>query len=85
VWGDGSNNIDNEALSGRAEIEGAIRAVADHSNLIAAELLASAAIDVIGGVCREAGITTMSGRIFEMVRPEKTMRLGNSSGNPTTF
>jgi hypothetical protein len=54
----------------RYEIDGAIRALADHRNFIAAELLAGAAIDVIAGVARAAKIETLSTRFESRIRPE---------------
>lgn len=54
----------------RYEIDGAIRALADHRNFIAAELLASAAIDVISGVSREAQLETFSARFEQAIKPE---------------
>jgi hypothetical protein len=54
----------------RHEIDGAIRALADHRNFIAAELLAGAAIDVIAGVAKAAGLDTLSKRFENSIRPE---------------
>ena len=55
----------------RHEVDGAIRALADHRNFIAAELLASAAIDVIAGVTKAEGLMTFSGEFEKAIRPEK--------------
>ena len=44
----------------RKEIEGATRLLADHHNYVGAELLASAAIDVIKGVASEHGFITLA-------------------------
>lgn len=54
----------------RHEIDGAIRALADHRNFIAAELLASAAIDVISGVSRHADVETFTTKFEKAIKPE---------------
>lgn len=53
------------------EIEGAIRILADHQNFIAAELLASAAVDVIAGIAKDADVSTMTAQFEERIKPEK--------------
>ena len=55
----------------RAEIEGAIRLLAHFSNFVGAELLASAAIDVIRGVANKSQAETLSRQLDDRIRPER--------------
>ena len=72
-------------LAARQEIEGAIRALAGHRNYIAAELLASAAIDVVAGVCKDSGITTISERFNERIKPDKRVEVRKLMRHPYNF
>lgn len=69
----------------RHEIDGAIRVLADHRNFIAAELLASAAIDVIAGVARAAGVETFSTMFEERIRPENLREAQKIVRKPYNF
>lgn len=69
----------------RAEIEGAIRCIAADSNFLAAEALASAAIDVISGVSKTAEIQTLSDQFYERVRPEKLKEVRKVMRKPYNF
>ncbi|MEA3010560.1 MAG: hypothetical protein QOJ91_2252 [Sphingomonadales bacterium] len=69
----------------RAEIEGAIRCIASDSNFLAAEALASAAIDVVSGVSKAAEVQTLSDQFYEHVRPEKLKDVRKVMRKPYNF
>jgi hypothetical protein len=69
----------------RHEIDGAIRALADHRNFIAAELLASAAIDVISGVSRQSDVETFTAKFEKAIKPEHLKEATKVARKPYNF
>jgi hypothetical protein len=72
-------------LAARHEIDGAIYAIGLQRNYLAAEVLASAALDVIRGVGKANGKRTLSDDFDDIVKPEKKRELNDLLRKPYNF